>query len=310
MNRETYVNLRILLPVAALAAITGAIFVLQPRTMSYFGISLLFSFVLPIALATLAQMFVIAVNEIDLSVGGYVSFVTTVAVTWLEPNPIFAIALLTGAIGLHTAIGALIYLFKMPSIVITLGMSFFWGGCALLTRPLPGGHAPDWLSAIVKFKMPFIPFPIVACAIVAIMVHVFLMRSATGTVFRGVGGNEKAIKTAGFSVLEIKSAMFAFSGAFGVLSGLALAGLIVSADADIASNYTLLSIAAVILGGGLFIGGVISPIGAVFGAGTLTIAASFLSFINVPADWQTGAQGAILIVALSLRGITERYENR
>ncbi len=305
----TLLQYRVLLPLVTLIALTGTIFILQPRTMSYFGLSLLFSFILPIALATVAQMFVIAVNEIDLSIGAYVSFATVTVVTYLDTDPAIAVGLLLGAIALHTAVGALIQLFQMPSIVITLGMSFFWGGCALMVRPLPGGHAPDWLTAIVKVKTPFVPFPILACVVLALLLHLLLMRSAVGTIFRGTGGNERAIRNAGLSVTGIKSAMFFLSGLFGVLSGVVLAGLIVSADADIASNYTLLSIAAVILGGGLFVGGIVSPTGAVIGAATLTLAASFLSFINVPADWQTGAQGAILIIALALRGITERYEH-
>jgi ribose transport system permease protein len=63
----------------------------------------------------------------------------------------------------------------------------------------------------------------------------------------------------------------------------------------------LLSIAGVILGGGEFTGGRISPIGAVIGALTLTLAASFLSFLKLSPDWQIGAQGAILILVLAAR---------
>ena len=68
--------------------------------------------------------------------------------------------------------------------------------------------------------------------------------------------------------------LFALAGLFGMLSGLALVGLTTSADANIALRYTLLSIAGVILGGGEFTGGRVSPIGAVIGALTLTLAGS------------------------------------
>ena len=66
-------------------------------------------------------------------------------------------------------------------------------------------------------------------------------------------------------------------------------------------RYTLLSIAGVILGGGDFVGGRVSPVGAVIGAMTLTLPAPFLTFLQIPPDWQIGAQGAILIVVLALR---------
>ena len=88
---------------------------------------------------------------------------------------------------------------------------------------------------------------------------------------------------------------------FAVASGVALVGLATSADANIALRYTLLSIAGVILGGGEFTGGRVSAIGAVVGALTLLLAGSFLTFLNVPSDWQIGAQGMILIVILALR---------
>ena len=104
--------------------------------------------------------------------------------------------------------------------------------------------------------------------------------------------------------------MFALAGFFGMLSGLALIGLTTSADANIALRYTLLSIAGVILGGGEFVGGRVSPVGAVIGAMTLTLAGSFLSFLRIPPDWQIGAQGAILILVLALRVLIDRARRR
>ena len=59
--------LRGLLPPLSLAVLLIAIFWLQPRTMSYFGLNLLLNLAVPIALATIAQMFILCVNELDLS---------------------------------------------------------------------------------------------------------------------------------------------------------------------------------------------------------------------------------------------------
>ena len=87
-------------------------------------------------------------------------------------------------------------------------------------------------------------------------------------------------------------------------------GLTTSADASIALRYTLLSIAGVILGGGEFVGGRVSPIGAVLGALTLVLAGSLLSFMRISPDWQIGAQGAILILVLALRAAVNRLETR
>ena len=100
------------------------------------------------------------------------------------------------------------------------------------------------------------------------------------------------------------------AGLFGILSGVSLIGLTTSADANIALRYTLLSIAGAILGGSEFVGGRTSPIGAVIGATTLTLAGSFLSFLRISPDWQIGAQGGILILVLALRVLINRSEKR
>lgn len=303
-------HIRIALPALSLAVLLAAVFYMQPRAMSYVGLNLLLNLALPIALATIAQMFVIAVNELDLSIGSYVGFVACVGATWLRDAPLLGAAALAGGILAYAALGALVHLRNLPSIVVTLGMSFVWLGLAILVLPTPGGKAPDWLRSFMTLKTPLLPFTIWASAILAAAVHFGLMRTAYGAVLRGVGGNPKSIERAGWSLLRAKVIMFALAGLFGTLAGLVLVGLTTSGDANIALRYTLLSIAGVILGGGEFTGGRISPVGAVIGAMTLTLASSFLSFLRLDPDWQIGAQGLILIIVLALRVIINRTEAR
>ena len=302
--------LRALLPPLSLAALLIAIFWLQPRTMSYFGLNLLLNLAVPIALATIAQMFVLCVNELDLSIGAFVSLVACITATWLHDTPLLGVLALAGLVAAYAALGALIHLRNLPSIGVTLGMSFGWLGLAVLVLPTPGGKAPDYIRSLMTLKPPLVPFPIIAAVVLALVVHVGLMRSAFGTVLRGAGGNPKSLERAGWSILRIKMTMFALAGFFGVLSGMALVGLTTSADANIALRYTLLSIAGVILGGGEFVGGRVSPVGAVIGAVTLALAGSFLSFLRLNPDWQIGAQGAILILVLALRVLIGRAEAR
>jgi ribose transport system permease protein len=302
--------LRALLPAISLALILGAIAYLNPRAISYFGFGLMLNLAIPIALATLAQMFAITCNELDLSIGTFVGFVGCVTATFLRDTPVLGAALLLGAIVVYAGLGAIIHLRRLPSIVVTLGMSFVWQGLAILILPKPGGKAPDWLAGLMGFKPPFIPFPIVAAIVVALVLHFGLMRTSYGAILRGAGGNAVAIGRAGWSLLSIKVAAFALVGLFGVLSGLALIGITTSADANIGNGYTLLSIAGVILGGGEFVGGRVSPIGAVIGALTLALAASpLLTFMRIPPDWQVGANGAILIIVLAARALIARRES-
>jgi ribose transport system permease protein len=255
-------------------------------------------------------MFVITVNDLDLSLGPYVGFVACVGATFLTDDPLLGVAILLAGIVAYAAVGALIHLRDLPSIVVTLGMSFVWLGLAILVLPTPGGKAPDWLRDLMTWKTPIVPFAIYGLLVLAVVVHFALMRSAYGAVLRGAGGNPRSVERAGWSLLKTKVTMFALAGLFGMFAGLALVGLTTSGDANIALRYTLLSIAGVILGGGEFTGGRVSPVGAVIGAMTLTLAGSFLSFLRLDPDWQIGAQGAILIVVLALRVLINRAEAR
>ncbi len=311
MSRFLTVNtMRTLLPALSLAAILAAIFYLQPRTMSYFGLNLLLNLAIPIALATIAQMFILCVNDLDLSLGAFVSLTACITATWLYDTPVLGVLALAGCVLAYAALGALIHLRNLPSIVVTLGMSFVWVGVAVLILPTPGGKAPEWIRALMTLKPALIPFPIIAAVVIAIIVHFGLMKSAAGVVLRGAGGNPLSVERAGWSLLRIKVTMYALSGFFGVLSGMALVGLTTSADANIAERYTLLSIAGAILGGSQFVGGRVSPIGAVIGAVTLLLTGSFLSFLRLNPDWQIGAQGAILILVLALRVLIDRSDKR
>ena len=300
--------LRSALPAASLLLLLAAIFYIQPRAMSHFGMNLMLQYAVPIALATIAQMFIITVNDLDLSIGPFVGLTACIGATLLATDPILGVLALIACIAAYAAMGALIYWRNLPSIVVTLGMSFVWLGVAVLVLPTPGGTAPDWVKAIMSFKIPGIPFPIIAAAVIALVVHFALMRSSYGAVLRGAGGNPKAIGRAGWSLLKIKMVMFAAAGFFGVLAGLSLIGLTSAADAHIADRYTLYAIAGVILGGGEFVGGRVSPTGAVLGALTLTLTGSFLIFLKISPDWQIGAQGGVLIIVLALRALINRRE--
>lgn len=300
--------LRAALPGASFAVLLMAIFYVQPRAMSYFGLNLMLQYAVPIALATIAQMFIITVNDLDLSIGAFVGLAASIGATLLADTPLIGFLALAALVGAYALLGALIHWRNLPSIVVTLGMSFVWLGIAVLVLPTPGGTAPGWIKWIMGVQLPFVPFPIVAALVIGIAVHLFLMTSSYGVVLRGAGGNARSVGRAGWSLLKIKMVMYAAAGFFGVLSGLSLIGLTSAADAHIADRYTLYAIAGVILGGGEFVGGRVSPIGAVIGALTLTLTGSFLIFLKISPDWQIGAQGAVLIIVLALRALIKRRE--
>ena len=302
--------LRLAVPVMALAALLAGVFWLRPNAASYGGLNLLLNYAVPIALATIAQMIIMSVNDLDLSMGTFVSFVACVTATYLNDAPLVGVLILAASIAAYAVIGVVIHLRNLPAIVVTLGMSFVWAGLAVLILPAPGGVAPEWVRAVMTVKPPLMPMAIVASVLIAVVAHLVVMRSSFGVLIRGVGGNERSVARAGWSIVAARGGAYALAACFAVAAGVALVGLATSADANIALRYTLLSIAGVILGGGEFIGGRVSAVGAVIGALTLTLAGSFLSFLRISPDWQIGAQGAILIAVLALRLLLNRAEAR
>lgn len=301
--------LRSALPGLSLLLVLVPMAYLQPLALSYFGLNLLLNLSIPLIFATLAQMFVLTIGDLDLSIGAFVGLVACLTVTVVHDAPLLGAGVLLLLILAYGAIGALVHVRNLPAIVVTLGMSFVWLGLAILVLPRPGGSAPEWLRGLMSLRPPLLPLPIVVALLVSLIVHIGL-NSAYGAILRGAGGNPRAVARAGWSLLRARVMLYCLAGLFGVIAGMTLTGITTSADASIALRYTLLSIAGVILGGGEFVGGRVSPIGAVLGAMTLTLAGAFLSFLNVPPDWQIGVQGGILILILGLRALISRGERQ
>jgi len=294
-------HLQLALPCVALLVMLIVIFTIKPAAFSYFGFGLLFNLAVPLILASMAQMLIICLGDIDLSVGNFVGFVTCVVAVFLQDKPLIAVALLAAGIAAYAGVGVLIQLRGLPSIIVTLGMSFVWLGLALLILPSPGGNAPDWLTGAMSLQPPWIPLPLLIAVVVAALGQWLLKRSAYGVVLLGAGANPRAAARAGWSLLRARIVMYGAAGVLAVVSGLTLSGLTTSGDPNIAPTYTLLGVGAVILGGGSFTGGLVSPVGTVVGAMTLSLAGSLLSFLNVPPVWQVGAQGVILFLVLAGR---------
>lgn len=299
-------QMRIALPAVALAAMFVLIFARQPRAMSYFGLTLLLNFSLPMVFVATSQMCIIAAGDIDLGIGPFLSLVNCISATALPANLALGVGALALCVLAYVGLGALIHVRRLPSIVVTLGASFVWLGLALLVLPTPGGAAPDWLAAATSWRPPLVPLPIIVAVVVAVLGHLLLMDTSYGAVLRGVGGNPRAIERAGWSLLAARMTLYGVAGFLGVLAGLAMTGLNTTGDANIGGQYTLQSIAAVIVGGGEFFGGIVSPVGAVIGALIMLLTGSLLAFVNISSDWQLSAQGGILILVLALRRLARR----
>jgi len=300
-------SLRVLvLPIASVLVILIPIAILRPNVLKYTGLELLLNMTIPLSLATVAQMFAMSIAELDFSIGNLIGLVTCIVGTVLPKSTSLGIVMLIGIIGVYMLIGAFLNFRKVSSLVVTIAMSFVWTGLAVTIQPTPGGNVPPVIEKIVSVNTPLVPFPVLFMIALALIGHFVLFRTKFGILMRGVGGNIKAVGLAGHSITWIKALVFGCVGFFGVLSGIALAGITTAADANIAPTYTLLTIAGVMVGGGSFSGGKESAVGAVLGACVMTLVGTLLTFLQISPDWQVGVQGAVLLLVLFANGLASR----
>lgn len=304
------------MPALALIVMFVICAVIEPGVLSIDGLALLLSPAVPLILAAVSQMFIITVGDIDLGNGYVIGLVTAVTAVYLSKSPVLAVAMLLGIGVLYVGQAVLVQTRGIPSIVVTLGASFVWLGMGLALLPTPGGTVPSWLSNLMNLKMlqttsyelP-IPMSLILAAIIGTVAYALIIRMPYGAIIRATGSNPQALRRAGWSVLKARMTAYAFAALFAILAGLALSGVISGGDPTTSQNYTLLGVAAVILGGGQFSGGRAVPYGAVIGALAISLVTSMLSLLNVSSSYQTGVQGLVLILVLGGRVLTDRGES-
>jgi ribose transport system ATP-binding protein len=294
-----------LVPLAALVIVLIAIGFFNLRALTPFGLGLLLSTALPLVLVSFGQMFVVGRSEIDLGVGAFAGLANVVSATWLVEKPSVGVAALAAGLVGYGLLGWVIHVRKIPAIVATLGSAFVWTGLGYVLQPAPGGSSPDWLSAIFNFTIPVVPLP-VWVLVLATLVAVLLTRSRLGIVQRGFGNNEAAMRQLGWPAARSHVITYLLSGVFGLTAGLCLTGVNTASDVNAASSYTLLSVAAVVMGGCDLVGGRIEPVGVAFAAITLSLLGTLLGFMRLSSDNIAAVQGLILIGIVVLRTIWAR----
>ncbi len=298
-QREAIVST--LIPLVTFAAVFALSASLNPRILSAFGLTLVFSAAFALAFAATSQLFIIAAGDIDLGLGTFIGMVNAVAATWLSTNPWLAALCFACMLLAYPMMGLFIEARRVPAIIVTLGLSFVWLGLAALRLPRAGGTAPEWLVDLLRIKIPFLPLPVLLCALPALVAYVVLMVTRYGAVLRGYGASPRAIEAAGWSTRSAKASLYALAGLFAFLTGILVTASTRGGDPTGATSMTLLSVAAVILGGAAFSGGVVAPIGALFGTLTLVLVGTLLSLLGVNAVFLPMVQGLLLLSVIGVR---------
>jgi ribose transport system permease protein len=213
------------------------------------------------------------------------------------------IPLLVGAgIGLVNGLG-IVYL-RIPPFVMTLGMLGVVQGIILAyTGGVAAGRAAPFLTELVNTRWLLgAPGVLFVWVLLIVLVTLVLRRTRQGWNLYAVGSNRTAARLSGIRVNATVIGAYVASGISAVLAGLLLLGYTESVFLNLADDYTLPSIAAVIIGGTLIAGGVGGYLGSAVGAIVLSVLQSLLTTLNMPESNRIIVNGVILLALLALYG--------
>jgi ribose transport system permease protein len=310
--RASLIHLAGMLPVLVLICILFA--VLTPNFLTENNIiNVVRQASINIVLAS-GMTFVILTGGIDLAVGSVLGFTAVIAVVIsLIPDVSWAAvpaALLAGLlVGVLT--GMAVAYIGLPPFIVTLGTYTAIRGAAYLAA---GG------TTVINSKIDFAwignghvgPVPyLVIIALLVIAVSAFILNGTVlGVHVYAVGGNPQAARLTGISVPLVLIFVYGVSGLLSGLGGAMSASRLYSAQGQLGIGYELDAIAAVILGGTSFSGGIGTVFGTLIGALIIAVLNNGLTLMNVSFYWQLVIKGAVIILAVTLDKFRTRGEAR
>ncbi|WP_413771057.1 ABC transporter permease subunit [Lichenihabitans sp. PAMC28606] len=255
--------------------------------------------------------FVILTGGIDLSVGSILA-VGAMAALIISKIPDWGMlgilaGVLTGLVfGLIN--GTLISAMRLPPFIVTLGSLTAVRGVARLLGDDTTVFNSDLPFAAIGnggFVIPGTGYNVswlVVIAIVVIAISWFILRrTVLGVHIYAVGGNADAARLAGIKVWAVLLFVYGVSGLLAGLGGVMQASRLYAANGlQLGTSYELDAIAAVILGGTSFVGGVGSIVGTLIGALIIAVLANGLILTGVSDVWQFIIKGLVIIGAVAL----------
>ncbi len=264
-----------------------------------------------VGLVAAGQTFVILIGGIDLSVPWVLNAAAIVMVAVADGSDGrlaigIVVALAFGvACGIVNGLG--ISLLGVPAVVMTLGMNGILQGLALgVTHGLTCGGCtkppPTALINAMTGKTLGIDTSLLIWVVVIVIVSLTLSFTTFGRRVYAVGNSERVSHLSGVNVKMVTIALYALSGLFAAIAGVALAGFGGGATIGMGDPYLFQSIAAVVIGGTYILGGRGHYLGTVAGAIVLTALVSVLLAQNAPQYARDIVYGAVILVILLVYG--------
>lgn len=228
----------------------------------------------------LGEMPIVAVIVMVCIVGALIGLVNGIIVAYMKVTPFIA------------TLGSMIIVYGINSLYFdSIGASPIAGFDERFSTFAQG------FIRLGDFRLSYITFSAIAAMIV---VWIMWNKTVFGKNIYAIGGNPDAAKVSGVNVPITLLKIYAISGVFYAFGGMLEAGRIGSATNNVGFMYELDAIAACVVGGVSFAGGVGTVMGVVTGVLIFTVINYGMTYIGVSPYWQYIIKGGIIIFAVAL----------
>jgi ribose transport system permease protein len=291
----------------AMVAIRG----FSPQFLSSYNIQVLLLAMAVNALVAYAQMVIIAIGQMNLSIGaiGGLAAITFAGMmeVWGLPGPLAAALALAIGIVCGLLNGAIIALSGISAFVVTLAtLSIFKGINLGITRAEPFYGIPEAVKAFGGATLlgP-VPVLIVPTVIASVALWFLLFRLPAGRFILAVGGNEHAAELSGISVRRTVMVAHAISGLLAAGAGILVVMRLQIGQPSIGDDWLILSFAAPVIGGAVLAGGHVSVAATALGVAIVALITQALVLFSIDPFLVQVVLGALILVAVGLNRLRE-----
>jgi L-arabinose transport system permease protein len=289
-------------PLLALAVLVGLLSLLVP---DFLGLRNLRGLLLSVTLVgTIAatMMLVLAMREVDLSVGSIVALSGVLAAVGMSATGSIALGVLAGLAGgamVGFVNGVLVAGLKVNSLIVTLAMMEVVRGLAFLASGGESVAIPlQDFYALGSGRLLGLSWPIWSMIGSFAIFGLILKATVFGRNILAIGGNPEAARLAGVPITRVRIIVFTLQGLVAGLAGIILAARITSGQPNTSIGLELAVISACVLGGVSLSGGLATIGGVIVGVFIMGAAQNALNLLNVPTFYQYVVRGGILLLAV------------
>jgi ribose transport system permease protein len=254
-----------------------------------------------LGIVSIGQTLVILTGGIDLSLGSIITLVHVFSVGTIMGRPemvlpVALLCLLLGA-GIGAVNGLGITKARISPFVMTLCMDFIVRGLYMIyTKGQPNGIVPENLRLIGRGRVLGV-VPIAAIIWIGLsLLFIFLLRRTTfGARLYAVGANPRTAWLSGVRNPRIIFITYVFSGLLAAVAALILTGDMGAVSLGLGGDYSMDSIAATVIGGTTFAGGIGSVQGTIAGSFIIRLLTSLLQKANLSNTGKLIIQGVLIL---------------